>query len=32
MIPKFSVRGTADPADQSMSHLRTSLRLPDLRL
>lgn len=32
MIHKFSVRGVADPADQSMAHLRASLRLPDLRL
>lgn len=32
MIHKFSVRGVADPADQSMAHLRASLRLPDLSL
>jgi phosphoribosylformylglycinamidine synthase len=32
MIHKFSVRGIADPADQSMAHLRASLRLPDLLL
>lgn len=32
MIHKFSVRGIADPADQSMAHLRASLRLPDLGL
>jgi phosphoribosylformylglycinamidine (FGAM) synthase-like enzyme len=32
MIHKFSVRGVADPADQSMAHLRASLRLPDLGL
>ncbi|MBX6354937.1 MAG: hypothetical protein IRZ05_03660 [Micromonosporaceae bacterium] len=32
MIHKFSVRGVADPADQSMAHLRASLRLPDLQV
>jgi phosphoribosylformylglycinamidine (FGAM) synthase-like enzyme len=32
MIHKFSVRGVAEPTDESMSHLRASLRLPDLRL
>lgn len=32
MIHKFSVRNVADPADQSMAHLRASLRLPDLAL